>query len=78
MVLESINKAPPQIAPDLIEDGAILTGGMALIDGLKEFLEEELKIKINLSPDPLLDISKGVCMIMQNYEKYSIKWGTRE
>ncbi len=78
VVLESINKAPPQIAPDLIEDGAILTGGMALIDGLKEFLEEELKIKINLSPDLLLDISKGVCMIMQNYVKYSIKWGTRE
>ncbi|TLD84019.1 rod shape-determining protein [Helicobacter sp. MIT 11-5569] len=69
-ILEAIHEAPPQIAPDLIEDGATLTGGLALMQGLKEFLEEELKIAIHLSPNPLLDISKGVCLIMQNYADY--------
>ena len=76
--MEAIQKAPAQIAPDLIDDGAILTGGMALITGMKEFLEEELKMKINLSPNPLLDISKGACIIMQNYEAYDRvedRWG---
>ena len=74
-ILEAIQKSPPQIAPDLIEDGAILTGGMALMEGMKEFLEEELKMQINLSPNPLLDISKGVCIIMQNYEAYDrVEW----
>ena len=77
-ILEAIQKSPAQIAPDLIDDGAILTGGMALITGMKEFLEEELKMKINLSPNPLLDISKGACIIMQNYEAYDRvedRWG---
>ena len=74
-ILETIQKSPPQIAPDLIEDGAILTGGMALIEGMKEFLEEELKMQINLSPNPLLDISKGACIIMQNYDAYDrVEW----
>ena len=71
VVLETISKAPVQIAPDLIDSGAVLTGGMALTSGIKEFLEEELNIKINLSPDPLLDISKGACLIMQNFEEYT-------
>ncbi len=70
VVLEAIYEAPAQIAPDLIDDGAILTGGLALLKGLKNFLEKELNIKINLSPDPLLDISKGACIIMQDYDKY--------
>lgn len=70
IVLESIRKAPPQISADLIDEGAVLIGGMALIPGIKDYLQEELHMKINISPNPLLDISKGVCMIMQNYEQY--------
>lgn len=69
--LEAIHNTPPQIAPDLIEDGAVLTGGLALTKGLKDFLEEELRMKITCSPNPLLDISKGACIIMQNYESYN-------
>ncbi|MCI5968939.1 rod shape-determining protein [Helicobacter sp.] len=70
VILEAIHEAPPQVAPDLIDDGAVLTGGLALMQGLKDYLEEELKIKINLSPNPLLDISKGTYLIMQNYADY--------
>lgn len=71
IILEAIHEAPPQIAPDLIDDGAVLTGGLALMQGLKDYLQEELKITINLSPNPLLDISKGACKIMQNYADYN-------
>ena len=70
VVLESICKAPPQISADLIDEGAVLIGGMALISGMQDYLQEELRMKINVAPNPLLDISKGVCMIMENYEKY--------
>ncbi|CAM2965822.1 rod shape-determining protein [Helicobacter burdigaliensis] len=73
IVLEAIHNTPPQIAPDIIDDGAILTGGMALMSGFKEILEEELKMKIRLSPDPILDISKGAALIMQSYERYAQK-----
>ncbi|MDA3966776.1 MULTISPECIES: rod shape-determining protein [Helicobacter] len=74
-VLLAIDKSSPDMAADLIEEGAILTGGMALIDGTREFLEEELNMKITLSNDPLLDISKGASLIMQDYESYSLEWG---
>lgn len=74
-VLLAIDKSSPDMAADLIEEGAILTGGMALIDGIKDFLEEELNMKITLSNDPLLDISKGASLIMKDYETYSLEWG---
>ena len=70
IILEAIHNAPPQIAPDLIEDGATLTGGLALMQGMQHYLEEELKMKIHPSEDPLLDISKGAFLIMQNYDTY--------
>ncbi|MDE5926530.1 MAG: rod shape-determining protein [Helicobacter sp.] len=70
IIIEAIHNAPPQIAPDLIEDGATLTGGLALIPGIKDFLEKELRMQIHLTPDPLLDISKGVWRIMQDYESF--------
>lgn len=70
IIIEAIHNAPPQIAPDLIEDGATLTGGLALIPGIKDFLEKELRMQIHLTPDPLLDISKGVWQIMQDYESF--------
>ena len=35
------------------------------------FLQEELKIEVHLSADPLLDISKGAWLIMQNYASYN-------
>lgn len=54
----------------MIEDGATLTGGLALVPGIQDFLTKELNMQIHLSPDPLLDISKGVWQIMQDYETY--------
>ncbi|MGP1450761.1 MAG: rod shape-determining protein [Wolinella sp.] len=64
-VTETVSVTPPQIAPDILEDGIVLTGGGALLKGLKGYLSRELQLNVNLSPDPLTDISKGARDILQ-------------
>ncbi len=65
IVLEVIANIPPEIVPDILDDGVIITGGGALMKGFKEYLEEKLKLSFHMSPAPLHDISKGVTQILQ-------------
>lgn len=65
MILGVIGEIPPQIVPDILEDGVIVTGGGALMKGFKEYLEEALRISIHISPDPLHDISRGAFEILR-------------
>ncbi len=64
-IAEAISMTPPQIAPDILEDGVILTGGVALLKGLREYLSRELQLEVRLSPNPLLDISTGARDILK-------------
>ncbi|RAX57667.1 rod shape-determining protein [Helicobacter monodelphidis] len=75
-IVETIANIPPQIVPDIVEDGVIITGGGALTRGFKEYLEQELKLLVHLSPDPLQDISRGATEILrglQPFNRFSIK-----
>lgn len=64
-ILEVISSIPPQIVPDILEDGVIITGGGALMRGFREYLEDKLKMSIHVSPDPLHDISRGAMEILK-------------
>jgi rod shape-determining protein MreB len=55
----TIEQVPPDLVPDVVRDGLVLAGGGALMRGLRERLEMELKIPVRISPDPLLAIARG-------------------
>lgn len=65
-ILEVVAAIPPQIVPDILDDGVIVTGGGALMNGFKEYFETRLKLPIHISSDPLHDVSKGVIEILKN------------
>lgn len=54
-----ISKTPPELVADLYENGATITGGGALISGLRERIEEKIKIRVNISSDPITVVVKG-------------------
>jgi len=61
-----LEETPPELSADIIENGAILTGGGSLILGLKELLEEELKIPIYLAESPLTSVAEGTGILLNN------------
>lgn len=50
---EVLEKCPPEIASDLLDNGIVMTGGGALIKDFTTLLEKEVKVKVKLSPNPL-------------------------
>jgi len=56
---EVMEKTPPELAGDIVENGIVLTGGGALIRGLDKYLSEVMKIPVYIAEEPLLAVAKG-------------------
>jgi len=56
---EVMEKTPPELAGDIVENGIVLTGGGALIRGLDKYLSDVMKIPVYIAEDPLLAVAKG-------------------
>jgi len=71
-VLEDI---PPELSADIVEKGAILSGGTALLRGIDMFLSDELNIPCFLAEDPLSCVIRGLGMIAENFSLYKAASG---
>ncbi|WP_142827147.1 rod shape-determining protein [Planococcus soli] len=65
MVLE---KTPPELASDIIESGAILTGGGALLDGLDRLLAEKLEVPVSIAENPMECVVLGTGLMLEAKE----------
>lgn len=61
-----LEDTPPELSADIIENGAVLTGGGSLLNGFKELLESELKIPIYLAESPLTSVAEGTGIMLDN------------
>ena len=61
-----LEDTPPELSADIIENGAVLTGGGSLISGLKELFEDELQIPIYLAESPLTSVVEGTGIMLDN------------
>ncbi len=61
-----LEDTPPELSADIIENGAVLTGGGSLIKGLKELLESELQIPIFIAESPLTSVAEGTGIMLDN------------
>ncbi|GAB2721354.1 rod shape-determining protein [Paenibacillus thermoaerophilus] len=70
MVLE---RTPPELSADIIDRGAILTGGGALLHGFDQLLAEELKVPVLIADDPMDCVVKGTGIMLDHLDKVSNK-----
>lgn len=54
-----LEKMPPDLAGDIVNNGIILTGGGANIRHLDKFLSDIIKIPVYVADEPLLAVGKG-------------------
>lgn len=71
-ILKVLEVTPPEIAADIIENGVVLNGGGAMIDGLKEYLEDIINLQVRISPEPLTAIVKGTKELLKNKGDYLV------
>src|SRR5690625_4131012 len=55
----SLENCPPELSGDIVDHGIVLTGGGAVLNGMKEWLSSELSIPVHIAPSPLESVAIG-------------------
>ena len=66
MVKIALEKMPPELAKDVVDRGIILTGGVALMNGLAERLSKAVNTPVIVAEHPLESVALGVGKILDN------------
>lgn len=69
-IIQVLETCPPELAADIYLSGVYVTGGGALLQGIKSRLEKKLQLPVHVDKSPLLSVSKGASMVLREYEKY--------
>jgi rod shape-determining protein MreB len=67
-VTGTLEQTPPELASDLTERGILLAGGGALLRGLRERLEAETGLTVDLAEDPLACVALGAGRALDEIE----------
>lgn len=67
-ISDTIEKTPPELVADILERGIILSGGGALLKGLKELINERIKIPVHLADDPTTSVIRGLGLVLEDFE----------
>lgn len=55
----ALESTPPELAADLVDNGIVLTGGGALLNGLDQLVADETQLGVKIAENPLLCVAKG-------------------
>ncbi|HXW32153.1 MAG TPA: rod shape-determining protein, partial [Acidimicrobiales bacterium] len=64
----TLDKTPPELAADIMEQGIVLTGGGALLHGLDARLQDETGMPIVVARDPLNCVAIGSGQCLEEFE----------
>ena len=68
-VRQVLEKCPPELAADIVDNGIYLTGGGAMLDGLAEVMQRETGITTHIADNPLECVALGTGKALENLDK---------
>ncbi len=69
-IKDVINITPADLVGDIVNKGIYLTGGGSLLEGLDDYLEKNLNVKVNKFENPLHSVVLGLGKIIENFDYY--------
>lgn len=70
-VRDILETTPPEILSDILENGAHLVGGGALLPGMADLLRDVLGVPIHVDDDPLTAVVRGTGVILEDFDRFS-------
>ncbi len=68
----TLEKTPPELASDIMENGIMLTGGGALLRGIDSLINNETHIPVHIAEEPLDCVALGAGMALEHFDKISM------
>jgi rod shape-determining protein MreB len=66
-----IESLPPELAGDIVSDGAAIVGGGALLHGWARRLADDIGLKIRIDEDPPMSVIRGLIRILEDRRRYA-------
>lgn len=66
----TLEKTPPELAADIIDNGITLAGGGALLRGFDNLINRETGIPVHIAPDPLNCVVNGTGATLADLARY--------
>ena len=67
-VTATLEKAEPELAADLIDNGIHICGGGSLLRGMDTILANATGLKVHTVEDPLSSVARGTSVYLENLE----------
>jgi len=64
----TLEKTPPELASDIMEQGIMLTGGGALLEGLDRLVKKETGMPVHIAEDPLDCVALGTGKALEDID----------
>ena len=65
----TLERTPPELSADIIDQGITLTGGGALLRGLDKLIHNETGMPVKIAENPLDCVATGAGMVLDNIDK---------
>ncbi|MAB82715.1 MAG: rod shape-determining protein [Phycisphaerae bacterium] len=69
-VKRTLDRAEPELAADLIDNGICLVGGGALLRGIDVVINQETRLDVSIADDPLTCVARGTSTYLENLEEW--------
>jgi rod shape-determining protein MreB len=69
-VKRTLERAEPELAADLVDNGICLVGGGALLRGLDVVIARETGLDVSIADDPLTCVARGTSIYLENLEDW--------
>jgi rod shape-determining protein MreB len=71
-VRTALEKTPPELSSDIAENGLVLTGGGALLDGFDKLINQETNLPVRVADDPLTCVARGGGVALDMISKHNM------
>jgi len=70
-IADVLEETPPELLPDILEQGILLTGGGAKLSGLDQLIVERVHMPVVVSDDALTSVVRGTGKVLENEDLLS-------
>lgn len=70
-IIKVLEKTPPELYADIVNDGIFLAGGGSLLKGIAKRFSDRMNIPFHVAEDPLRAVARGTCLAIKNTDNYS-------
>ncbi len=69
-MVEVLQKTPPELSSDIIDNGIVLTGGLSKLKNIDKFVKKYLRIPASVVEDPEYSVIEGLGYLSEHIDRY--------